>query len=85
MKSLILAAVMTAALATSAFANSCTSQGQECKAWASGQGAQAASYASKCTREVSACINRCKSGTKVFVGVYSGPGGGQRYPIDECK
>jgi len=26
-----------------------------------------------------------KAGNKVFIGVYSGAGGGQSYPIDECK
>ena len=70
---------------SAAFAVSCTQQGETCKGWASNQGAQAASFAAKCSREVSACINRCKKGTKVFMGVYSGAGGGQQYPIDECK
>jgi hypothetical protein len=84
MRKLILAALIAAG-STSAFANSCTTQGQECKAWAGGQGAQASSFAAKCASEVKACISRCKGGTKVFIGVYSGAGGGQRYPIDECK
>lgn len=70
---------------SASFAVSCTQQSQSCKTWASGQGAQAASYAAKCTREISACINRCKKGQKYFVGVYSGAGGGQKYPIDECN
>jgi len=68
-----------------ALAVSCTQQSEKCKVWAGGQGSQAASYAEKCTREISACISRCKKGSKVFIGVYSGPGGGQQYPIDECK
>lgn len=70
---------------SSAFAVSCTQQGASCKGWAGGQGAQTATYAAKCTREVSACISRCKKDTKVFIGVYGGSGGGQQYPIDECK
>lgn len=70
---------------TASFAVSCTQQSQSCKTWASGQGAQAASYAAKCTREISACINRCKRGQKYFLGVYAGAGGGQQYPIDECN
>jgi hypothetical protein len=70
---------------SAALAVSCTQQGETCKGWASGQGSQAVSYAAKCTREVSACITRCKKGSKVFIGVYSGSGGGQQYPIDECK
>ena len=81
----MLAAFMTVAAASSSFANSCTTQGQECKTWARGQGAEAGTYAAACGREVSACINRCKGGTKVFMGVYKGAGGGQQYPITECK
>jgi hypothetical protein len=85
MKKLILGVLVTVAAASSSFANSCTTQGQECKSWAQGQGAQAGSYATACAREVSACISRCKGGNKVFVGVYKGAGGGQQYPISECK
>lgn len=70
---------------SAAFAVSCTQQGETCKGWASGQGSQATSYAAKCAREVSACISRCKKGSKVFIGVYGGSGGGQQYPIDECR
>ena len=70
---------------TASFAVSCSQQSLSCKTWASGQGAQAASYAAKCTREISACINRCKKGQKYFLGVFTGPGGGQHYPIDECN
>lgn len=83
-----LAAVLSAGFlltSSAAFAVSCTQQGETCKGWASGQGAQAASYAAKCAREVPACISRCKKGSKVFIGVYGGSGGGQNYPIDECK
>jgi hypothetical protein len=85
MKKLILAAFMTVAAASSSFANSCTTQGQECKSWARGQGAEAAGYASACTREVSACISRCKGGNKVFIGVSKAAGGGQQYPVSDCK
>ena len=85
MKQIVLAAFMSAITVSSAFANSCTSQGQECKAWARGQGADAASYSAACGREVSACISRCKGGNKVFVGVFKGAGGGQQYPVTECK
>jgi hypothetical protein len=87
MKQLLIAVAMTFALtsASTAFANSCTTQGQECKTWARGQGAEAASYTAACTREMSACISRCKAGNEVFLGVFKGPGGGQQYPITECK
>ena len=85
MKKLILAALITVTAASSSFANSCTTQGQECKTWAGGQGAEAGRYAAACGREVSACINRCKGGTKVFIGVFKGAGGGQPYPVSECK
>ncbi|WP_024577297.1 MULTISPECIES: hypothetical protein [unclassified Afipia] len=88
MKKLFTAAALGASIflaSSSAFAVSCTQQGESCKVWASGQGAQAATYAAKCTREVSACTSRCKKGTKVFIGVYGGSGGGQHYPIDECR
>jgi len=64
---------------------SCTTQGQECKAWAQSQGAQASSYSSACAREVSACISRCKGGSNLFIGVFKGAGGGQQYPVSECK
>lgn len=67
---------------TSAFAVSCSQQGNECKAWANGQGAQAASYAKACSAEVGRCIARCKQGQKVFIGVSSSP---QQYAITECK
>ena len=79
------ALVALGATTSTSFAVSCTQQGGTCKAWASGQGAEAAKYAAKCSSEVKACIVRCKAGNKVFVGVYSGAGGGQNYPIDECK
>jgi hypothetical protein len=85
MKKLILAAFLTVAATSSASANSCTSQGQACKAWAGGQGAQAASYSAACAREVSACIKRCKGGSKVFIGVSNAAGGGQQYPVSECN
>jgi hypothetical protein len=70
---------------SAALAVSCTQQGETCKGWASGQGSQATSFAAKCAREVPACISRCKKGSKVFIGVYGGSGGGQQYPIDECR
>ncbi len=85
MKNLIAAAVFGAALSitsTSAFAVSCTQQGQECKGWAAGQGAQAASFSAKCSAEVGRCKARCKQGNKVFIGVSSSP---QNYPISDCK
>lgn len=83
---LIAVALVTLGASTSnSFAVSCTQQGGTCKTWASGQGADAAKYAAKCSSEVKACIARCKAGNKVFIGVYSGAGGGQNYPIDECK
>jgi hypothetical protein len=87
MKKLLLASLSASVLLSSsaALAVSCTQQGEKCKGWATGQGAQAASYAAKCAREVSACISRCKKGSKVFIGVYTGSGGGQQYPIDECR
>jgi hypothetical protein len=70
---------------SSAHAVSCTQQAGKCRTWAAGQGAQAASYAAKCNAEISRCVARCKAGNKVFIGVYEGAGGGQSYPIDECK
>ncbi len=85
MKNLIAAFVFSSALAlasTSAFAVSCTQQGGECKAWANGQGAQAASYSKACQAEVGRCKARCKQGQKVFIGVSSSP---QQYPITDCK
>jgi hypothetical protein len=85
MNKFVLAGFITIAAASTAFANSCTTQGQECKAWAQGQGAQASSYAGACAREVSACINRCTGGNKVFIGVFKGAGGGQQYAVSECK
>jgi hypothetical protein len=87
MKRLLIAATMMLVLtaASTAFANSCTSQSQECKTWARGQGAEAASYSAACGREVSACISRCKAGNKFFLGVSKGPGGGQQYPVTDCK
>ncbi|MFO1109609.1 MAG: hypothetical protein U1E61_10535 [Bradyrhizobium sp.] len=68
-----------------AHAVSCTQQAASCRSWAAGQGPQAAAYAAKCNAEISRCVARCKGGNKVFIGVYDGPGGGQSYPIDECK
>jgi len=85
MKKLFAATALASSIflaSTSAFAVSCTQQGNECKAWANGQGAPAASYRSACAAEVGRCIARCKQGQKVFVGVSSSP---QQYPIDECK
>lgn len=79
------AALITIAGTVSALANSCTAQAQQCKTWASGQGAEAKTYAAACTREISACISRCKGGQKFFVGVSKSAGGGQQYPVDECK
>lgn len=85
MKRLIAAATVASAVllaSTSAFAVSCSQQGAECRGWAAGQGAQAASYSKACSREVGSCIARCKGGNKVFIGVSSSP---QNYPISECK
>jgi hypothetical protein len=81
MRTLILVAFISLT-STSAFAVSCSQQGGECKAWANGQGAQAASYKAACSAEVGRCIARCKGGNKVFIGVSSSP---QQYPITECK
>ena len=77
----VLAVVVTAAASTSAFAVSCTQQGGECRSWAAGQRAQAAMFGAKCNAEVKTCINRCKAGNKVFIGVSQG----LQYPISECK
>jgi hypothetical protein len=77
----VLAVVVTAAASTSAFANSCTDQGQECKAWATGQGATAPTYVAKCAAEVNACKARCNAGNKVFIGVSVG----NAYPVTNCK
>jgi hypothetical protein len=52
-----------------------------CRSWAAGQGAQAAMFSAKCNAEVKTCINRCKGGNKVFIGVSQG----LAYPISECK
>lgn len=85
MKQLVAAAALGLTVivtATSAHAVSCTQQGNECKAWAKGQGAQAASYSAACTAEVGRCKARCAQGQKVFIGVSSAP---QQYPITECK
>jgi hypothetical protein len=84
-KTLILAAFMIVAATSTSFAVSCTTQGQTCQAWARGQGNEAAGYIAACKAEVPACISRCKGGTKAFIGVSRGAGGGQHYPIDECK
>jgi hypothetical protein len=83
MKHFIAAAVMAAALSvsSSAFAVSCSQQGNECKAWARGQ-PSSASYVAACSAEVGRCVARCKQGQKVFIGVSSSP---QQYPITECK
>jgi hypothetical protein len=78
MTKVFLAAFMTLAAASTAFANSCTTQGQEWKAWAQRQGAQASSYPAACSREVSTCISRCKGGHKVFTGIFKGAGGSQQ-------
>jgi hypothetical protein len=84
---LLIAVALLALGATisTSFAVSCTEQGGKCRTWASGQGAEAGKYAARCSSEARACINRCKAGNKVFIGVYSGAGGGQSYPIDECN
>jgi hypothetical protein len=73
------------AAVSSAQAVSCSQQAAKCRVWAAAQGPQAASYAAKCNAEISRCVARCKAGNKVFIGVYEGSGGGQSYPIDECK
>jgi hypothetical protein len=70
---------------SSAQAVSCTQQAGSCRTWAAGQGAQAAKYSAKCNAEIPRCVARCKAGNKVFIGVFEGSGGGQSYPIDECK
>ena len=80
MRTLILIALISLT-STSAFAVSCTQQGGECRGWATGQGAQAAMFTAKCNAEVKTCINRCKGGNKVFIGVSQG----LAYPISECK
>lgn len=80
MRTLILVA-FTSLMSTSAFAVSCTQQGGECRSWAAGQGEKAAAFSAKCNAEVKACINRCKGGNKVFIGVSQG----LAYPITECK
>ena len=67
---------------TPAFAVSCTQQGGVCAAWAVGPNA---SYKAACAKEIGACKARCKQGQKYFLGVYSGAGGGQQYPIDTCN
>jgi hypothetical protein len=85
MRTLVLTAVLAVATASSSFANSCSTQGEECKAWAGGQGVQAAKYSAACAREVSACFIRCKRGKRFFVGVFKGTGGGQQYPVTECN
>jgi hypothetical protein len=88
MKRPLAAAALAASVflvSSSAFAVSCTQQAAKCRGWAAGQGPQAASYAAKCNAEISRCVARCKTGNKVFIGVYEGAGGGQSYPIDECK
>jgi hypothetical protein len=84
MRTLILTAVLAAA-ASSSFANSCTTQGEECKIWAGSQGVHAAKYSAACAREISACVIRCKRGNRFFVGVFKGPGGGQQYPVADCN
>ena len=61
-----------------AHAVSCTQQGATCAAWATGQ---YASYKDKCKQEISACIARCKQGSKFYLGVLVG----NQYPIDACK
>lgn len=84
MKKILTALAITASVlasATSALAVSCSQQGQECKGWANGQGAQASMFVAKCNAEIKTCINRCKAGNKVFIGVSQG----LQYPITECK
>lgn len=88
MKEIFAAAALGASIlltSSSAFAVSCTQQAGACKQWALGQGPETASYVQACKVEISACITRCKGGSKVFIGVGRGPGGGQQYPINECK
>ena len=63
---------------TIAHARSCTEQGKECAAWASGPNA---SFKAACAREVGACKARCKKGQKFFLGVSAG----LQYPIDTCN
>ena len=46
-----------------------------------GWAVQAAMFSAKCNAEVKTCINRCKGGNKVFIGVSRG----LAYPISECK
>jgi hypothetical protein len=71
MRTLVIIALVSFT-STSAFAVSCTEQGGECRSWAAGQGAQAAMFTAKCNAEVKTCINRCKGGNKVFIGVSQG-------------
>lgn len=85
MKKLLMASTIATSVlfaSTSAYAVSCSQQGNECKGWATGQGGQSATYVAACKAEVGRCIARCKQGQKVFIGVSSSP---QQYPITECK
>jgi hypothetical protein len=59
-------------------ARSCTEQGRECAAWATGPNA---SYKAACSKEVGMCKARCKAGQKYFLGVAVG----NQYPIDTCN
>lgn len=81
---LALSAVVAVSVAQ---ARSCSEQGQGCQSWVRTNvpAASQATYIGKCRAEVGRCIARCKGGNKFFVGVYEGAGGGQQYPIDECK
>jgi hypothetical protein len=63
---------------TIANAKSCTDQGRECTAWANGN---SPSSKPACSKEVSACIARCKQGQKYFIGISVG----NLYPIDTCN
>ena len=78
MKGLIAAVGMLLMTSTLADARSCTEQGRECTAWATGQ---FSSYKAACLKEVGACKARCKQGQKFFLGVYVG----NQYPIDTCN
>jgi hypothetical protein len=80
MKGFRFAGAIAVLFMTTAFAEarSCTEQGRECAAWASGPNA---SYKAACSKEVGACKARCKQGQKYFLGVAVG----NQYPIDTCN
>lgn len=66
------------------FGARCLVYGAGCRTWAAGQGAQAASYAAKCNAEIPMCRSLQAGRQGLHRGV-EGAGGGQSYPIDECK